>query len=137
MAKHAPCPTCGRQRHLKPLRKNFPTVDLICKFCGHLAQVKAATLRRGHEQPTIVLGAAWTPVREQIEAGIFHDLYVAGYRDGRLVRIERISAETLAAHPQVIKPRNPLSATARRAGWQGLIYDLTGLPDEAREQVYP
>ena len=27
--------------------------------------------------------------------------------------------------PEMFKPRKPLSETARRAGWQGFMYDLT------------
>lgn len=101
--------------------QNFPCADLICKFCGHLAQVKAVTLREGQTTlPTRILGAAWNPVREQMEAGIFHDLYLVGFSPrGKLVRIERVSAETLHASPDVLRPREPLKATARRAGWQG------------------
>jgi hypothetical protein len=30
--------------------------------------------------------------------------------------------------PEMFKPRNPLKASARRAGWQGFIYDLSILP---------
>lgn len=31
--------------------------------------------------------------------------------------------------PAMFKPRNPLSATARRAGWQGFLYDLRAVQD--------
>jgi len=30
--------------------------------------------------------------------------------------------------PKMFKPRCPLSSTARRAGWQGFVYDLSVLP---------
>ena len=38
------CPQCKRSETLKQLRVNFKCVDLICDFCGFLAQVKTATV---------------------------------------------------------------------------------------------
>ena len=71
VGEHVPCPRCNRPRHLARLPKNFQCADLICKFCGYLAQVKATTLADGTtELPTRILGAAWEPQHEQITAGI-------------------------------------------------------------------
>lgn len=43
VCQHVSCPRCGRERQLRPLPVNFECVDVICKFCGFLAQVKATT----------------------------------------------------------------------------------------------
>jgi hypothetical protein len=43
----------------------------------------------------------------------------------------------LGAYPSVFKPRKKLSETARRAGWQGFVYDLRELPPVAMQQMYP
>lgn len=101
--------------------------------------MKAVTLREVQESlPDRILGAAWRPVREQIEEEIFHDLFLVGFSPrGRLVRIERVSANALRKSPEVFAPREPLRETARRAGWQGFTYDLRRLPFGAREQVFP
>lgn len=136
---HVPCPQCGKPRHLTRLPKNFQCADVICKFCGFLAQVKAATLADGSDDvPDRVLGAAWGPQHEQIIAGIYHGLFIAGFaKAGRLVRIDYVPAHILQATPQVFEPRKPLSPSAKRAGWQGFILNLGKLPAIGIRQVFP
>jgi hypothetical protein len=43
----------------------------------------------------------------------------------------------LSAHPAVFEPRTKLGESAKRAGWQGFVYDLHELPSVAVQQVYP
>jgi type II restriction enzyme len=110
---------------------------LICKFCGYLAQVKAVTLS-GEDLPKKVLGGAWAPQHEQIIAGIYHGLFIAGFSpSGRLVRIDYVPAHVLQTTPELFEPRTPLSQTAKRAGWRGFYYNLNKLPPVGRAQVYP
>src|SRR5689334_19755694 len=59
VAKECACPKCKRSRTLKRLPNNFKCADLICDFCGYLAQVKAATVRNHEVMPATILGAAW------------------------------------------------------------------------------
>jgi len=137
VCKHVPCPRCNRDRHLAKLQRNFQCADLICKFCGYLAQVKATTLT-GEELPDRVLGAAWGPQHEQIIAGIYHGLFIVGFSArGRLVRIDYIPAHILQTTPEIFEPRRPLKETAKRAGWQGFVYNLKRLPSIGSSQVYP
>jgi type II restriction enzyme len=121
VSERIPCPRCGRPRHLARLPTNFQCADLICKFCGFLAQVKAVTLPVGATDfPDRVLGAAWGPQHDQIMAGIFHGLYLVGFSaNGRLVRIDYVPAHVLQSSPEVFEPRQPLRSTAKRAGWTG------------------
>lgn len=139
MREHVPCPRCNRAKHLSKLPKNFQCADLICKFCGFLAQVKALTLGEGAtDLPPTVPGAAWQPQHDQIIAGIYHGLYLVGFSPGgRLVRIEYVPAHVLQVSPEVFEPRAPLGPTAKRAGWRGFIYNLEKLPPIGRTQVYP
>jgi type II restriction enzyme len=138
VCKHVKCPQCNRDKQLRPLTQNFECVDVICKFCGFLAQVKATTLPQAADaRPDRVLGAAWGPQHQRIISGIFHALYVVGFDGTRLKRIDYIPAHMLEAYPSVFKPRTALSETAKRAGWQGFIYDLRELPDVGSIQVFP
>lgn len=125
-----PCPRCGRPRHLTPLQANFPCADLICRFCGFLAQVKSYTLKGSSEDlPPRILGAGWEVQHDQIMAGIYHGLYLVGYASsGRLVRIDYVPAHILQAAPDVFEPRKPLRETAKRAGWIGFNYNIEKLP---------
>jgi hypothetical protein len=112
-------------------------IDLICKFCGFLAQVKSVTLS-GDQLPVRVLGAAWGPQHQQILDGIFQPLFVVGYSaSGSLVRIDYVPAHILQSSPQVFEPRAPLRSTARRAGWQGFVYNLQRIPEIGIVRMYP
>jgi hypothetical protein len=121
------------------LPPNFQCADVICKFCGFLAQVKAFTLVDGSEElPLRVMGAAWRPQQEQMIAGIFHGLYLVGFSiNKKLVRIDYIPAHVLQASPRVFEPRKPLKSTAKRAGWTGFTYNLSELPSIGIQRVYP
>lgn len=136
VCEHIACPRCGRERQFRPLPTNFECVDVICKFCGFLAQVKA-TSKAADGHPATVLGGAWRPQHDRVIGGIFHALYVASYDGARLVRIDYVPAHMLGAYPAVFKPRSKLSTTAKRAGWQGFVYDLRELPGIAIQRVYP
>jgi Dam-replacing family len=137
VARHAACPRCNKPRHLARLARNFQCADLICKFCGYLAQVKAVTLS-GDDLPDRVLGGAWGPQHEQIIGGIYHGLFIAGFSQaGRLVRIDYIPAHILQTTPEIFEPRAPLRGTAKRAGWQGFYYNLAKLPTVGRARLYP
>ena len=126
VAKTCSCPRCKRPRTLKRLPNNFKCADLICDFCGYLAQVKASTVRSHDILPEAVLGAAWGPQRERMEAAIYFPLFLV------LVAGKKYSVFYLSADlqkPEMFKARKPLSADARRAGWQGFIYDLSATKD--------
>ena len=137
VCEHVSCPRCGRERQFRALPPNFECVDVICKFCGFLAQVKATSRSSVDGPPPTVLGGAWRPQHERVIAGIFHPVYVVSYDGTRLTRIDYIPAHMLSAYPSVFKPRAKLSDTAKRAGWQGFVYDLRELPAIGIQQVYP
>ena len=72
--------------------------------------------------PAQVLGAAWGPQQERMDAAIYFPLFLV------LVSKEAHAIYYLAADlqlPEMFKPRKPLSETARRAGWTGFLYDLS------------
>lgn len=58
VAKTCECPRCKRSKTLIRLPTNFKCADLICDFCGFLAQVKSATSRDIAKLPNTLLGAA-------------------------------------------------------------------------------
>jgi Dam-replacing family len=106
------CPRCKRSGTLVRLPANFKCADVICDFCGYLAQVKAATSRSVDILPAQVLGAAWVPQKERMDAAIYFPLFLV------LVSKEAHAIYYLAADlqvPEMFKPRKPLSETARRA----------------------
>ena len=122
VVKECACPKCKRSRTLKRLPNNFKCADIICDFCGYLAQVKAVTVRDIDNIPNSVLGAAWGPQKERMAAAIYFPLFLV-LVSGRQHSIFYLSADLQVS--EMFKPRSPLSARARRAGWQGFNYELS------------
>src|SRR5690242_2089970 len=120
---HSACPRCKRQRTLKRLPTNFKCADLICDFCGYLAQVKAATATDVERVPKQVLGAAWSVQKDRMDAGIYFPLYLVLVEPSKRFAIYYLAADLQL--PSMFVPRKALSSAARRAGWQGFMYDLS------------
>jgi type II restriction enzyme len=99
----------------------FKCADVICDFCGYLAQIKTSREQTIDSVPRAVLGAAWGPQRERMEAAIYFPLLLV-QKFSRNYAIFYLSADLQT--PAMFRPRSPLSATARRAGWQGFMYEL-------------
>lgn len=122
-----PCPKCKRPHVLKRLPSNFRCADIICDFCGYLAQVKTTTQQRVNDLPRSLLGAAWEPLNQRMVAGIFFPLFIVAVSpDQRSRAIYYLPADLQS--PEMFQQRKPLSPTARRAGWTGyqLRLDLPG-----------
>ena len=123
VAQHCPCPKCKQRRTLKRLTANFKCADVICDFCGYLAQVKASTSRDGKTPPKRLLGAAWGPQRQRMDAGIYFPLFLVLVTPKQdLFSIHYLSADLQSE--DLFEVRKPLSVNAGRAGWQGFNYDL-------------
>jgi type II restriction enzyme len=117
------CPRCKRSKTLKRLPPNFKCADLICDFCGFLAQVKASTAQDVNVPPKMLLGAAWGPQKERMDAAIYFPLYlVLVSADQRKYAVYYLSADLQP--PELFRPRKPLGPEARRAGWCGFLYAL-------------
>lgn len=128
VAKACACPRCKRRKTLKRLPTNFKCADLICDFCGFLAQVKTSTVIDVSALPKTVPGAAWAPQRERMAAAIYFPLYLV-LKSGNDVAIYYLPTDFQGE--TLFVPRTPLSAGARRVGWQGFTYRLDTLPDGA------
>jgi len=123
--RHSRCPKCKRIRTLKRLPANFRCADVICDFCGYLAQVKASTVEDPAKIPDQVLAAAWAPQEARMRSGIFFPLFLVLYAGPRNFRILYLPADL--QEPTMFIKRAPLSAKARRAGWQGFNYSFRGM----------
>ena len=123
VAKVCSCPRCKRPRTLKRLPPNFKCADLICDFCGFLAQVKTSTSLDAETLPKTILEAAWGPQKERMDAAIYFPLYlVLATADLKRFSVHYLSADLQP--PELFLERNPLKATARRAGWKGFNYNI-------------
>jgi hypothetical protein len=121
---------------LKQLIGSFKCADVICDFCGSVAQVKATRVKSPDARLQRIPGAAWGVQEEKIKAGIYHPLYIVKVVKWKPVAIEYISADFLT--PKMYVPRKaPLKPTAHRAGWVGFDYDLRQLDEHVIVTVWP
>lgn len=123
--KECTCPKCKKTHTLKRLPPNFKYADIICDFCGYLAQVKTKTKTNIDELPKTILGAAWGVQKERLESAIYMPLFIVLYKTKDEYGIYYLSADLQS--PALFVPRKPLSENAKRAGWQGFYYDLSKL----------
>jgi Dam-replacing family len=124
---HLPCPKCKRERTLRRLPVNFRCADIICDFCGYLAQVKTTKHADVGTPPRSLMGSAWAPQKERMDAGIYFPLFIVVANPDRSAHAVYYLPADLQ-HPQMFQQRQPLRPTARRAGWVGytLRLDLPG-----------
>lgn len=121
VVKTCSCPRCKRLKTLRRLPTNFKCADVICDFCGFLAQVKSIASTDLAKIPPTILGAAWSVQKARMDAGIYFPLFLVLVH-GQKSAVYYLSADV--QKPEMFKPRKPLGANARRAGWQGFLYLL-------------
>jgi type II restriction enzyme len=125
VVKNCFCPKCKKINTLKRLPTNFKCADIICDFCGYLAQVKASKSKNINLLPSKILGAAWGVQKDRLDSSIYIPLFIVLYKSRTEFGIYYLSADLQV--PELFSPRKPLSETAKRAGWQGFMYDLSKL----------
>lgn len=129
VSKRCSCPKCKRPKTLKRLPTNFKCADLICDFCGFLAQVKTITTTNIDKIPTTIIGAAWGPQKARMDSGIYFPLYVILFQNTKRFSIYYLSADL--QQEDMFIARKPLSDSARRSGWQGFTINTTNIPTNA------
>lgn len=132
VTKNCRCPKCNLKNTLRRLPTNFKCADIICDFCGFLAQVKCKTVSDVNKLTSECIGAAWKVQNERMGAGIYFPLYLVQIA-GRKISIFYLS--TKHQTPKLFKIRKPLSSKAKRAGWQGFIYNFRVLPKNAFTRI--
>lgn len=125
VTKNCTCPKCKRTNTLRRLPQNFKCADIICDFCGYLAQVKTKSKDNINELPRTILGAAWGVQKERLDSAIYMPLFIVLFKSNDEFGIYYLSADLQI--PELFVPRKPLSKNAKRAGWQGFTYELSRL----------
>ena len=128
VAKNFACPNCKRSGTFRKLTANFRCADIICDFCGFLAQVKTAKRKNVDVIPDRIPGAAWHPQFERLSAGIYFPLFlVLVDKETSVARTYYLASDLQV--PEMFIARKPPSATAKRTGTQGFYYDLSLVRD--------
>jgi len=119
---------------LKQLPPNFKCADIICDFCGYLAQVKTSSQESIDSIPDQILGAAWNVQKERMDSSIYFPLFLVLFKSVREFSIFYLSKDL--QNETMFIPRKPLSDNARRAGWQGFLYKFSDRDKSSFVRLY-
>ncbi len=109
---------------LSRLPANTPVADFACASCGARYQLKAKNGRFAGR----IEGAAYQPTLRAIRDKTMpeHVLVTYDLRFRTVVFVDAIPGASISEDRVVA--RKPLSASAKRAGWQGCTIDVSDLP---------
>jgi DNA-directed RNA polymerase subunit RPC12/RpoP len=74
IAKHAPCPNCGKK--LMVLPQNYPLYDVQCEGCSFRAQVKTSK----SASKATVRGAGWDIIHKVLKAGFMSPPLIVNFK---------------------------------------------------------
>jgi type II restriction enzyme len=113
------CPICN-EKALEKYKTNEKSKDVQCKSCNCQIQIKATKNTKKKQTSLKLLGAEYKTTCSSIKENNVHYLVVLYSFVGDTYTINDILfIDKLDINESCIIPRNPLSSTARRAGWQG------------------
>jgi type II restriction enzyme len=130
VGRQLPCLSCSTLP-LIPTPQNTKSRDFDCTHCGQPYELKSTSRKFGRHIPD----GEYRTFCSTIEADRTPNLLLMEY-DLTSFGVRSLTAihRRLVSECAVI-PRKPLSASARRAGWQGCSLDLASVPSAARIQV--
>jgi hypothetical protein len=98
---------------------NFRCADIICDFCGYLAQVKATERADVGTLPRSLMGAAGGPENERMTAGIYFPLFIVVANADRSAHAVYYLPADLQ-QPEMFQQRRPSQANGAPSGMGGL-----------------
>lgn len=121
------CPNCGRAS-LNPYPNNNPVGDFFCGKCSEQFELKS---KQGAFGKKIVDGEYKTMLR-RLRSSEVPNLFALNYDLAKNQVRDLIVVPSHFFVPEIIEPRKPLAATARRAGWTGCNILFHKVPQAGR-----
>lgn len=128
--KNLYCVSC-RQNRLEPLRDNSQVYDYACGRCNELYQLKSQRRPLGDK----FVDSAYAPMIESIRTNKAPNLLLLHYDPVDYCAANLVVVPRFFLSTSCIEARNPLSASARRAGWVGCNIVLKQLPPDGKIPV--
>lgn len=124
------CPRCGNKT-IHKFNNNRPVADFFCSNCSNEYELKS---KSGNFLDKVNDGAYSTMI-ERINSNSNPDFFFLSYslRDYSVNNLILIPKHFFV--PEIIEKRNPLSQTAKRAGWIGCNINLTTVPDQGKIHI--
>ena len=122
------CPICGAPM-LSHYEANRPVADFFCEKCKSDFELKSKKSTPGILKRKIV-GGAYDKMIERITSLSNPHLFVMTYHNWSVSNLLLIPKHFFV--PGIIEKRQPLRATARRAGWVGCNIEIGNVPESGR-----
>lgn len=120
------CPSCANR--LQKLKDNTPVGDFSCDCCHEEYELKS---KKDDFNRKIVDGA-WSEMDKKVSSGTNPNFFLLNYE----LRNQSVQNFFVVPRhfflPDLIEKRNPLSLSARRAGWVGCNILLADIPQAGR-----
>lgn len=123
------CPSCGNA--LRACPANTKTKDFDCSHCGEPFQLKSMT----KPFKGVLLGAEYSTTLKSVNRGLHPSLILLRYARPSMTVLDVQIVHRACITSSCIIPRKPLSATARRGGWQGCNIALDQIPATAKADM--
>lgn len=124
------CPICGYEKIL-PYPNNEKVADFYCPCCKEDFQLKSSSKTFGKRFP----GSEYYTLIDRIEKNEQPNLFLMVYS----LELQEVMEITFIPRvfflKSIIEKRNPLSESARRAGWTGCNIRLDAVPTKGKIEV--
>jgi len=124
------CPFCTCEK-INIYNNNHPVADFFCDFCGEEFQLKSKRKKLGN----IVVDGEYNKMIDAIYSNLVPNFFFMSYDPYFDYISDLIIVPKEFILPGIIQKRNPLSHSARRAGWTGCNIVLKDIPDIGRVYV--
>lgn len=121
------CPNCGNL-NIDKFPNNSPVADFLCTRCLEEYELKSKSKAIG---PKIVDGA-YSTMLERLQSSNNPNFFFLTYNPEDLLVSNFMVIPKHFFIPEIIEKRNPLSSTARRAGWVGCNILLNNIPESGK-----
>ncbi|MEG1912997.1 MAG: DpnI domain-containing protein [Cloacibacillus sp.] len=121
------CPRCGSD-HLIHETANRPVKDFSCPACGAVYEQKSR--QNGFSKKTA--GGAYEAMIDRIKSTTNPDFLFMNYSRADMRVHDLFAVPKFFFTPKIVEKREPLSPTAKRAGWTGCNILLHDIPEQGR-----
>lgn len=122
------CPSCGEE-FLKEFENNMPVADFYCVNCSEEYELKS---KKGSSIGNKIVDGAYSSMIERINSETNPNFFFLTYDN---IKWKVNNFLIIPKHffiSDIIEKRNPLSNSAKRAGWVGCNIDLKKVPKSGR-----
>lgn len=117
------CPSCG-EKSLNDFENNKPVADFHCTKCFEEFELKS----KGGKFSNTITDGAYSTMIQRITSNSNPNFFLLTY-DKSLVVDNFLIIPKHFFTPDIIVKRNPLSSSAKRAGWIGCNINLSKVPE--------